>query len=409
MKTMRIGRTLPPTAAPIGIKSILHGITGFISGSQHLKRIKGEVEAYFGVKHVFFVGSGKAALTVILRALKSLNPDKNEVLIPAYTCYSVPSAVVKAGLRVSLCDIDSITFNFDCDLLRKAINERTLCLVPSHLFGIPADMDRITALCQKKGIFLVEDTAQAMGGSYHGMRLGTLGYVGFFSLGRGKNLTCGSGGIIITNSDLIAETIAKEYILLPSSSYTETLIDFVKAMVLDLFVGPSLYWFPVGLPFLKLGETIFYREFPIKKLSGVQAGLLYNWQLRLTESNEARKRSAQWFINVLGLNNHYQAIPYLRLPVMVSNCQSREKVLSLSQKKGLGVTAMYPAPIHEIEELKDQFKGSHYPVAKDVSQRLVTVPTHQLLRQGDRERIAALKLHDHQAESCKADRICSST
>ena len=76
---------------------------------------------------------------------------------------------------------------------------------PTHLFGIPSDVDRTRRICEEKGIFLVEDAAQAMGVEHGGRKLGTLGDVGFFSLGRGKNISCGSGGIILTSSADIAE------------------------------------------------------------------------------------------------------------------------------------------------------------------------------------------------------------
>jgi dTDP-4-amino-4,6-dideoxygalactose transaminase len=390
---MKIRRVIPPAAAPIPAKCLLWGLFGLFRGKWLLEKREEELRQHFGIKHVFLFSSGKAALTIILRALKSLAPEKDEVLIPAYTCFSVPSGIVKAGLRVSLCDIDLTRFDFDYRLLEEAVSERTLCVVPDHLFGIPADMDRITALCRAKGVFVVEDAAQAMGGVYRGKRLGTLGDVGFFSLGRGKNLICGSGGIVVTNSDLIARKIAEEYECLEGPSQIETLKELLNVVLLALFIRPSLYWFPAGLPFLRLGETIFYRDFPIKRLSGVQAGLLENWQIRLSESNGARRRSARWFIDALRLADRYDDIPYLRLPIMALNHESREKILSLSRCRGLGVSTMYPTPIHEIEEFREQFRGASFPVAREVSQRILTIPTHQLLTQSDRERIAALNLH----------------
>ena len=392
---INIRRTIPPAAAPIGMKSLLRGLIGIFRGKRYFKVIEEELISCFKVKHVFLLSSGKAALTIILRALKSLSPNKDEVLIPAYTCFSVPSAIVKAGLKVSLCDINPASFDFDYRLLEKAIGERTLCIVPDHLFGIPADIDKITTFCRMKEVFVVEDAAQAMGGSYKGKQLGTLGDVGFFSLGRGKNLTCGSGAIILTNSDHIAKKIRAEYECLDSPSQIETLKEFLKIVLIGLFVRPSLYWFPSGLPFLRLGETIFYRDFPIKRLSRMQAGLLDNWQVRLSKSNEARRTSARWFIDKLRLEERNNETPYLRLPVVTLNHHLRERVLSLSRQRGLGVSAMYPTPIHEIEELKEQFKGVSFPAAKEVSRRLLTIPTHQLLTQRDREGIAALCLGTH--------------
>lgn len=124
----------------------------------------------------------------------------------------------------------------------------------------------------------------------------------------------------------------------------------------------------------------------------MQAALLENWQARVTESNNARTRSAQWFIDKLCLVNRGNDIAYLRLPIIALDHESREKLLSLSKRQGLGLSAMYPMPINEIKELRERFEGSSFPVAKEVSQKILTIPTHQLLTQSDREKIAALKL-----------------
>ena len=110
---MHIGRTLPPAASPIYPRDILSGIKRGFSGKKELNRFESELKEYFGVKHCFLVSSGKAALTLILQALKDMHPERNEVLIPAFTCYSVPSAIVRAGLKVRLCDIKPDTIDFD--------------------------------------------------------------------------------------------------------------------------------------------------------------------------------------------------------------------------------------------------------------------------------------------------------
>ena len=105
-------RTLPPAASPIGFIDIAHGIAALRHGEKTRERFKSELQQYFGVKHVFLVSSGKAALFCILKALQKLHPDRNEVLVPAFNCYSVPSAVLAAGLKIRLCDIDPNTLDF---------------------------------------------------------------------------------------------------------------------------------------------------------------------------------------------------------------------------------------------------------------------------------------------------------
>jgi len=110
---MRIGRTLPPAATPITLKAFVSGILGIFRGRRELHRFESELKQDFGAKHCFLVSSGKAAFTLILLALKELSPDRDEVLIPAFTCYSVPSAVIRAGLKIRLCDLDANRFDFD--------------------------------------------------------------------------------------------------------------------------------------------------------------------------------------------------------------------------------------------------------------------------------------------------------
>ncbi len=386
---MKIQRTIPPAAAPLDMRSLAHGVVGMFMRERYRKRLILEIKDYFGVKYVVLVSSGKAALTVILTALKSLSPGRTRVLIPAYTCFSVPSAVVKAGLKVSICDIDPHTFDFDYKLLADAVNSDTLCVIPDHLFGIPADIENIMNVCKGRDVFVVEDAAQAMGGKYEERFLGTIGDVGFFSLGRGKNITCGSGGIIVTNSDVIAQAIEKEYALLEEFSATEVVKDFVKVVLLRIFINPALYWFPSGLPNLRLGETIFYRDFPVKKLAGMHAGLLTNFPKRLEVSNEIRKENADWFKDKLRLPLvHITPRSFLRLPLTVKNRDMKEKILSISRAKGLGVSPLYPTPINEIKEIRDQFAGMVFPRAKEISDCLLTLPTHHLLSRKDKERIS---------------------
>src|SRR5258706_13212711 len=101
---MRIGRTLPPAATPIDIRAVVSGICGIFRGRQGLDRFELELKEHFEGEHCFLVSSGKAAFTLILLALQELFPDRDEVLLPAFTCYSVPSSAVRAGVKIRLCD-----------------------------------------------------------------------------------------------------------------------------------------------------------------------------------------------------------------------------------------------------------------------------------------------------------------
>jgi dTDP-4-amino-4,6-dideoxygalactose transaminase len=359
-------------------------VIGSLSPTRSIRALEEEIRRHFGVRHVFLVSSGKAALTLTLMALKSLS-DKTEVVIPAYTCFSVPAAVLKAGLRPVLCDINASTFDFDHALLEQTLGPKTLCVVGHHLFGVPSDIERLRALCHARGIFVAEDAAQAMGVTWKGRHLGTLGDVGIFSLGRGKNITCGSGGIIVTNSNRMAKAVSSQYRKLGISAVAE-LADFVKLVVMAIFIRPRLYWIPSAVPALRLGETIFPKDIRLMRLSGLKAGLLRNWRTRLAQANQVRSDTAAYFSRRLTLTLAPGAShPYLRLPIFVAT--PAERACSLSTERGLGLSLAYPTPINEIAEIREVFEGKRFPSARRVADHLLTIPTHHWLTEKDRNAI----------------------
>jgi dTDP-4-amino-4,6-dideoxygalactose transaminase len=385
---MRIGRSLPPAAAPLGWKDVWHGVTGACRARRSLRAREEEIRREFGVAHVFLVSSGSAGLRLALTALKSLSAG-TEAVMPAYTCFSVPAAILKAGLRPVLCDIGPSTFDFDHDLLEGTLTSSTLCVIAHHLFGIPSDIERTRATCRARGIFVVEDAAQAMGAEQHGRKLGTLGDVGIFSFGRGKHVTCGSGGAIVTNSSRIAEAIALRYRDVPPPSRWETLKDFVTLVLMAILIRPRLYWIPTALPFLRLGETVFPTDVPVRRLSGMKAGVLHNWQIRLARSNRIRSETADYFRqhmppSVADVGPH----PYLRLPILAASPKDKQRLYSFSKAHGLGMSLAYPTPVNEIPEVRATVNGRQFPSARKIAATLVTVPTHQWLLEKDKRALA---------------------
>jgi perosamine synthetase len=385
---MKIGRTLPPTAAPLDWKDLSRGLVAMLSPARSARVLEDEIRHYFGARHVFLVSSGTAALTLTLKAL-ALRSPRNRVVIPAYTCFSVPAAVLAAGLEPALCDIDASTFDFDHDRLERALDDQTVCVVATHLFGIACDIERIRAICHPRGIAVVEDAAQAMGVESNGRKLGTLGDAGVFSLGRGKTITCGSGGVIVTSSDAIADAIRREWHVLDEPSLFEVAKDFVRVVVMAAFIRPRLYWIPAALPFLGLGETVFPRRVPLERMSGMKAGLLHDWPRRLRRSNRIRSANASDLIRRLALGcSHGPRHSYLRLPVLMATAEERERVWRLARKRGLGLGAGYPTAINEIPELRAVFNGQRFPSARRVAETLLTLPTHQWLSEKDKAAIA---------------------
>ncbi len=114
---MKIRRHLAPTAAPLSWGDFLLALVSLMRGPRVRAQIESEIRRYFGVEHVFLLSSGKAALTTIIRALMATSSQR-KVVIPAYTCFSVPSAIVRAGGQVVLCDVDPHTLDFNFDHLQ---------------------------------------------------------------------------------------------------------------------------------------------------------------------------------------------------------------------------------------------------------------------------------------------------
>ena len=349
-----------------------------------------EFRDYFGAEHVFFLSSGKAALFLILSALKE-SGNRRKVIIPAYTCFSVPSAVRKAGLEIVPCDILPETLDFDPGRLESLCDHDTLCVVPTHLFGIPADVPRVREIAGKNGAYVVEDAAQAMGVSRDGKKLGTIGDVGFFSFGRGKNVTCGSGGMIVTSSSSIAGKIRTLYDSLGQEPTGESARTFIETCIMRIFLSPSLYWFPRGLPFLKLGETEYHEDFSVFRIGRLKAGLLKGWKERLDRSNDARKAATRRYIEVLGLKKgigiYSSETPCLRFPVYLRDLLDKET--ACESFGHLGISPMYPAPVHRIREIQGRFGTSTFPSSEKIVRTLVTLPTHPLVSEPARNRLCS--------------------
>ncbi|MBX3330257.1 MAG: DegT/DnrJ/EryC1/StrS family aminotransferase [Nitrospira sp.] len=381
-------RTLSPAAAPLTGKDLFNGLRGLAKGARARLELEQDLKNYFGVKHVFCVNSGKTALTLILLTLQELSPKK-EVVLPAYTCFSVPSAVLRAGLRPRLCDVDDRTFDFKFEELQRVVGPDTLCIVTCHLFGIPANLDRLQMLCEANSVMLVEDAAQAMGVTQGHRKLGTVGDVGFYSLGRGKMITCGEGGVIVTNSDQLAQTLARHHDALPEPTFTHAVIDLLKACLMVLLIRPSLFWIPVSIPFLKLGQTFFDKTFPLARLSGANVGLMRCWRERLTQSLEERRANAKEYQQVLRSSGpSAKPLAYLRFPVLAVGRPDRDALMARAHQEGVGLSLMYPTTLNEIDEVRDVER--QYPGAQSIVDRLVTLPTHEYVSSLDKQVICAL-------------------
>jgi perosamine synthetase len=390
---MRIGRTLPPAAAPLSGFDLLNGIMGAIKPEIAIEFLQHSISTEFNKKHCFLVSSGKAAITLTLRALSEISPDRNEVIIPVFNCYSVPSAIIRAGLIVHPCDIDPLTLQLQEEALLSILKSsaKILAIIPTHLFGLPANTDHIRELSKSTGITIIEDAAQAMGSKYKGKFLGTEGDVGIFSLARGKALSAGEGGIILTDSDILAEKVYEQMSIIPGYSSLQLLNLAVQSIALTLLIHPMFFWIPKMMPFLKLGETIFDPDFPIRKFSGFQAGLMKNWKSKLNKFIKERLKRTALYSNLLSHSKNIWILPnkwqgdspsYIRFPIIIRKEMDVLKILKESELHGLGISKSYPDTIDSINQIS-LHKISPSINALNVTRTLLTLPCHSFVSNKD--------------------------
>ncbi|MGV0946588.1 DegT/DnrJ/EryC1/StrS family aminotransferase [Empedobacter falsenii] len=177
----------------------------FINGPE-VKQFETELQDYLNVKHVIPCGNGTDALQIALMAL-GLEPG-DEVITADFTFAATVEVVDLLKLNSILVDVDYDTFTIDTEKLKAAITPKTKAIIPVHLFGQCANMDEIMAIAKEHNLYVVEDTAQAIGADYKGRKAGTIGHIGCTSFFPSKNLGCyGDGGAIFTNDDDIAHRL----------------------------------------------------------------------------------------------------------------------------------------------------------------------------------------------------------
>lgn len=182
----------------------------FINGPQ-VQQFADSLSTYLGVKHVIPCGNGTDALQIALMAL-GLKPG-DEVITPSFTYIATVEVVALLGLTPVFIDVDPDYFNMDIKALKNAITNKTKAIIPVHLYGQAANMDAILEIANEFDIPVIEDTAQALGGSYYSddgniYKLGTIGTIGCTSFFPSKNLGAyGDGGAIFTNDDVLAEKL----------------------------------------------------------------------------------------------------------------------------------------------------------------------------------------------------------
>ncbi|MBI5251637.1 MAG: DegT/DnrJ/EryC1/StrS family aminotransferase [Desulfomonile tiedjei] len=330
----------------------------FIGGPE-VENFEQEVAEYCRVGYAVGVSSGTDAL---IASLMALGLDRNdEVIVPSFTFFSTAGSVHRAGARPVFCDIDAETFNIDPTKLEALITHRTRGLIPVHLFGQCADMDPILEICAKRGLWIVEDAAQAIGAQYKGKMAGAFGDCGCFSFFPSKNLGgIGDGGMVITNSPEIAEEVRK---------------------LRDHGASQRYYHSVVGGNF---------------RLDAVQAAALRVKLSALEQWHEQRIANARAYCEAF---SDLQEKGLLKIPGQSAGCRhvfnqfvirvpDRDGLQEHLAARGVGTAIYYPIPLH----LQRCFDGYGYhegslPESEKAAREVLALPVFPGLVEAQRDKV----------------------
>ncbi len=171
-----------------------------------VEKFENELAEYIGVGDAIGVNSGTDGLLVSMMAL-GVGPG-DEVITTPYSFFATAGSIARLGARPVFVDIEADTFNIDAEKISAAVTDKTVGIVPVHLFGQCADMDLILEIARDRGLFVLEDAAQAIGAEYKGKAAGSMGDAGVFSFFPAKNLGgLGDGGAVVTNDSRLAERV----------------------------------------------------------------------------------------------------------------------------------------------------------------------------------------------------------
>lgn len=328
--------------------------TAFVKGSE-VKEFEKELSEYLNVKHTISCGNGTDALQIAMMAL-DLKPE-DEIITTGFTFIATVEAIALLGLTPIMVDVNPKTFCIDPEEIEKAITPKTKAIVPVHLFGQCADMDKITEIAKKHDLYIIEDTAQAIGADYffknrdkiESQKAGTIGHIGCTSFFPSKNLGCyGDGGAIFTNDDQIAEKLRS---------------------IVNHGMEKRYYHDRIGVN---------------SRLDGIQAAVLRVKLPHLDQYNQARKKAADFY------DKHLSQIPQLEIPyrnpnsthtfhqytLLIRNAD-RNKLKEYLNEKNIPAMIYYPVPMHKQKAYKD-FIGEEkkFEITEKLCQTVLSLPMH---------------------------------
>ncbi|OGK62535.1 transcriptional regulator [Candidatus Roizmanbacteria bacterium RIFOXYB2_FULL_38_10] len=326
-------------------------------GGRHVEELEKNIAAYCGTKYAVALNSGTDALYLALWALGIGEGD--EVITSPFSFFATAEVIAKVGAKPVFVDIDPTAFNIDPDLIKAKITKKTKAIIPVHLFGQAAEMDKINALAKKHKFFVIEDACQAIGATYKGKKTGNLGDIGAFSFFPSKNLGAyGDGGIVTTNNKDLADKIRQ---LRNHGS---------KVKYYNDEIGVS------------------------SRLDGIQAAILNAKLKHLDKWNKARNNVAKTYAklmkNVSGIilpNNencklkieHCQHV-FHQYTIRVKNGK-RDELKKYLADKGIQTMIYYPVPLHLLKAMEYLgYKKGSLPEAEKACSEVLSLPIYPELK-----------------------------
>ncbi|MFN8652023.1 MAG: DegT/DnrJ/EryC1/StrS family aminotransferase [Gemmatimonadales bacterium] len=388
-----IPRVIPPVYSPVPAGAVLRAWTALLSaGRGTLAGASALVRERYGAREVLLTDSGTSALALAMRLAVTARPGRPRIAIPAWACYDIATAADTADVEVVLYDLDPETLGPEPASFDAALQRDVAAAVVIHPFALPLALPGLLDRVHAAGALLIEDAAQAIGATVHGRPAGALGDLGVLSFGRGKGWTGGGGGALLLNQGAPAELTLPRAESIGGGPGAPGVA--VKLTAQWLLARPALYAIPAGLPFLRLGETIYHPPHPPGNAIPLEAAVLLRTFAAQEREVATRRRNAERLSSAL-LAAGAGTVPrpwsggepgWLRLPFLPTD----RTLLRADQPEArrLGIMPGYPIPLARLPGFISRIKGGgEYPGAELLSARHRTLPTHSLLREPDLRQI----------------------
>jgi len=370
-----------------------------------VEQFRSALHARTGGRNCSLVSSGRAALTLILLALRRLSA-RSRVIVPAYSCPTVVQAVLEAGLVPVLCDVAPQTLDLDRGAIGRLVGPDILAIVSVHLYGWAQDVRDLLSLGEQYGIFIVEDAAQAFGASFEGRMVGTRSDAGLYSLGRGKCVPAGHGGVIVSSErcagaiDEVTRSIASKpgeggpshVQVSPAPRWDLSSLALLAGY--GLATRPAGWWLVVRTPLNPADEGMDAGALPpisLRGMSATTAGIGASLLGRIDREQAIRRRHAARLID--GLRDLGSvAIPeiapgaepaFLRLPVVMNDGANANRLFAELGRRGIGVSRSYRRSLADLFSGRLGTNPVDFPGASRLAECLLTLPTHSYLQERD--------------------------